>query len=182
MKLTPASGAAETRTLLMGVGSHSGIRLRLDCTTFVASSNCTVSVYDSASNTTGTIAFSAAGQWANLQSFENSSANIEWRVVDSYGCAISSIPAATENTTAIALSGGLGVFGASAPSSQPAGAAQAAVTQTQVTETMTGTYASDYANLNTGLAAIKTDNAATIALLNSIRSALVANGTIKGSA
>ena len=104
-KLTPATGAAETRKLLGP--RRSGPEGRLDCTTFVSSSTTTVTVYDSAGGTSGTIAFSAAGQWAKLEAFENASANFEWRVQASYGCTITTIPqvATTANLTSPTISG-----------------------------------------------------------------------------
>jgi hypothetical protein len=116
-ELTPATGAAETRTLLGP--TVAGPRGRLDCTTFVTSSTTTVTIYDSAGGTSGTIAFSAAGQWANLEAFKNASGNYEWRVQESYGATITTIPqvATTTNSTSSNLTSPVIIAGLTASGS-----------------------------------------------------------------
>lgn len=64
---------------------------------------------------------------------------------------------------------GIGAFGVSAPTSQPASADQAAVIATAATSTTPFGYSEAQAN-------------AIVTLLNEIRSALVASGLIKGAA
>ena len=96
IELNPASAGAETRTLLGP--TKSGLKIRLDCTTFVASSTTTVTVYDSTATSSGTIVYTAAGQWAKLESFTNASGNYEWRIQALYG-ATTNITSATAFST-----------------------------------------------------------------------------------
>lgn len=96
-----ASAGTETRTLLgppfpyAGVGQGpfgAGLTLTLGCKTYVGT--ITVTALDNTGATTGTITFSAAGQWVMLESIETSAGTFAWQITDVYG-ATTTIPSSS---------------------------------------------------------------------------------------
>jgi hypothetical protein len=78
-----ATSGAETRSLSAPLGP--GLTCSLGCKTY-GNGTITVAVTDSSTASTGNIVFNAAGQWAQLWSFETSAGVYAWQVTDMYGC------------------------------------------------------------------------------------------------
>lgn len=152
---------------------------------------------DGASSFDGTatsLTFVTAGDYLILESIPASATTYRWQVVR--GCGVGGLTAVAASVTTLSASGGIGAFGATPPSSKPASANQAIVTQTQdaLTDNSGGSASttiaaiSDTATKNAvaslvaELAKAKADVAGLITLTTALRAALVDNGTIKGSA
>ena len=81
--LQATTTGGETR--LLAAPSRPGLTVNLGCGTFTAGDNIVVTAVDSVGNATGTVTFTAAGQWAQLWSFETSTGVYAWQVTGIQG-------------------------------------------------------------------------------------------------
>ena len=90
-----ATSGAETRTMLAPNGPGRNCKIGV---TYYGNGAITVTVKDSAGNTTGTITFSAISQWIELESIESSAGVYVWHCTNTYGCT-TTVPQATATTS-----------------------------------------------------------------------------------
>ena len=99
--LYPASATSGAETRILMAPPKAGLQINVGCETY-GNGNIVVTVYDSATSTTGTITFTGAAQWIELASIEISPKVYAWHAVAVYGCT-TTVPTATTNTTATAV-------------------------------------------------------------------------------
>lgn len=170
-----------TQTAILAAPTKSGICVTLMMAAQTSADTIAVTVKNSAGATTYTDTFTTLGQYQEYISVGTMDLTTG---VKSYAWSHRFAMGSTPSVTTLAASGGIAAFGASVPVSQPASANQAALV-----DSTGGTAALTFAAITAGSSYAQADMVAAknalsqlVLSFNALRSALVAEGLIKGSA